>query len=166
MERAVDTLKHDDFSSSAVSLLLPQNLQSKAAFAEKADEKTKAAEGATVGAGSGAVLGGALGRVAGMGAIVIPGIGPFLAVGPVFATFLGVGTRVAVGGFLGTLLGIGIPEHDARRYEGRIGKGGSLLAVQCRNEDEVERARRILASTGAEDISSSYGNAQTDVSAA
>ena len=114
----------------------------------------KAPEGATAGASSGAVIGGALGWLVGTGALAIPGLGPFIAAGPLVAALAGVGVGGAVGGFTGALIGIGIPEYEAKRYEGRLEKGGVLLSVHCDSSDEVSRAKDILQRTGAEDIAS------------
>jgi hypothetical protein len=165
---AVAALRDHGFESSAVSVLMPHNLQSKqAAFAvEPADQKTKAGDGATVGAGSGAVVGGALGWLAGMGAIVIPGVGPFFALGPLIGTLLGAGTGGAVGGFLGTLIGVGIPESDARVYEGRMIKGDSLLVVQSQTPQQMQVARVVLEQSGADKISSSSSREAQNTSAA
>jgi hypothetical protein len=168
LNNAVSELRDRGFANSGVSVLLPQNLQSKqmSTGPEPSEEKTKAADGAKVGAGSGAVVGGALGWLAGMSAIVIPGVGPFLAVGPVVAMLMGVGTGGAVGGFLGTLIGVGIPEDEARVYEGRMIKGDSLLIVQCQGADQVQEARRVMEHSGAENISSTASVETRDASAA
>jgi Protein of unknown function (DUF3341) len=152
VESAVTTLRDTGFSNSDVSVLLPENLGSHELVTEKS---TKAPEGATAGAGSGAVVGGALGWLAGIGALVIPGIGPFIAAGPLVATLLGVGVGGALGGFTGALVGLGIPEYEAKRYEGRLLKGGILVAVHCENAEEVKRAKSVMEVTGAEEISSS-----------
>ena len=109
---------------------------------------------ATAGAGTGAVLGGALGLLAGIGALAIPGVGPLIAAGPIMAALAGVGVGGAVGGFTGALIGMGIPEYEAKRYEGRIAKGGILLSVHCDTSDEIKRAKDIMRGMGAEDISS------------
>src|SRR5206468_4762230 len=93
------------------------------------EKHTKAPEGATTGAGTGAVVGGALGWLAGIGALAIPGLGPFIAAGPIMAALAGAGVGGTVGGVTGALIGLGIPEYEAKRYEGRITKGGILLSV-------------------------------------
>jgi len=118
------------------------------------EKATKAPEGAVAGAGSGAVLGGTLGLLAGIGALAIPGVGPLIAAGPIMATLAGIGVGGAVGGFTGALIGLGIPEYEAKRYEGRLQRGGILLSVHCDTSDEIDRAKEILERTGAEDISS------------
>lgn len=159
-ERAADTLIKSGFSSSDISVLLPENLGSRPIGTEKA---TKAPEGAATGAGSGALLGGGLGLLAGIGALAIPGVGPFIAAGPIMAALAGMGVGGAVGGVAGALIGFGIPEFEAKRYEGRIQKGGILLSVHCDTSDEIKRAKELLKSTGAEDVSSS-GEASVDSS--
>jgi hypothetical protein len=150
-ERATDTLVQSGFSASDISVLLPENLGPKSIATEKA---TKAPEGAATGATSGAVLGGGLGLLVGIGALAIPGLGPFIAAGPIMAALAGMGVGGAVGGVTGALIGLGIPEYEAKRYEGRLQKGGILLSVHCDTSDEIKRAKDILKNTGAEDVSS------------
>jgi hypothetical protein len=158
VEHALDSLKASGFRNTDVSVLLPENLGTKDLGTEKS---TKAPEGAATGAGSGAVIGGALGWLAGIGALAIPGLGPFIAAGPIVAALAGMGVGGAVGGVTGALVGMGIPEYEAKRYEGRIEKGGILLSVHCDSSDWVKKAKDILAATGAEDISST-GEASAD----
>ena len=150
-DRATDSLVSSGFSASDISALLPENLGSKQIGTEKA---TKAPEGAAAGACSGAVLGGTLGLLAGIGALAIPGVGPLIAAGPIMAALAGIGVGGAVGGFTGALIGLGIPEYEAKRYEGRIQKGAILLSVHCDTSDEIKRAKEVMKRTGAEDISS------------
>jgi hypothetical protein len=150
-EYAVETLSRDGFPISDISVLVPETIGNKDMGTEKA---TKAPEGAAAGAGSGAVLGGALGLLAGIGALAIPGIGPFIAAGPIMATLAGIGVGGAVGGFTGALIGVGIPEFEAKRYEGRLQKGGILLSLHCDTSDDVKRAKQILEGLRAEDVSS------------
>jgi len=151
-ERAVDSLIAGGFNSSAISVLLPDSRSTKD-FAHTKD--TKAPEGTTVGATTGGVLGGALGLLAGVGALAIPGVGPFIAAGPIMAGLAGLGVGGAVGGLLGALIGMGIPEYEAKRYEGRVKKGGTLLSVHCDTSDQVKVAKDMLKATGAEDVASS-----------
>jgi uncharacterized membrane protein len=146
-DHATDTLVRSGFAPSAISALLPENLGTRQIGTEKA---TKAPEGAATGAGSGAVLGGALGLLAGIGALAIPG------------ALAGVGVGGAVGGFTGALIGLGIPEYEAKRYEGRVQKGGILLSVHCDSSEAVKRAKEIMKITSAEDISST-GESSADV---
>src|SRR5258708_391312 len=120
VENAVDALKVEGFRNTDISVLLPDNVGSKD-FAHQ--KNTKAPEGAATGAGSGAVVGGALGWLAGIGALSIPGLGPFIAAGPIMGMLAGVGAGGAVGGLAGGLIGLGIPEYEAKRYEGRIKEG-------------------------------------------
>lgn len=149
VSNAVDTLKHAGFRNTDISVLFPENAGSKDLAHEK---HTKAPEGAVAGASSGAIIGGALGWLVGIGAIAIPGIGPFVAAGPILTMLSGIGVLGAVGGFTGALVGVGIPEYEAKRYEGRIRSGGILLSVHCDSSDWVKRAKDVLAQTGAMDI--------------
>src|ERR1700730_6667733 len=150
-EYAVSALKVGGFRETDISVLLQENIGTKDLVTEKA---TKAPEGAATGAGSGAIIGGALGLLAGTGAIAIPGLGPLLAAGPIVATLAGIGAGGTVGGLAGALIGLEMPEYEAKRYQGRIENGGILLSVHCDNPDWVIKAKRLLSSTGAEDISS------------
>ena len=151
VENAVGQLQAAGFRYADVSVLLPENLGSKELGTEK---NTKAPEGAVTGAASGAVIGGALGWLVGIGSLAIPGLGPFIAAGPIMAALAGVGAGGAVGGMAGALVGFGIPEYEAKRYEGRVQKGGILLSVHSDNSDWTKKAKTILEHTGAEDISS------------
>jgi hypothetical protein len=150
-DTATDALVKAGFTASDVSVLLPENLVTRQIGTEKA---TKAPEGATTGAGTGAVLGGTLGLLAGIGALAIPGVGPFIAAGPIMAALAGMGVGGAVGGLAGALIGLGMPEYEAKRYEGRLKEGGILLSVHCDTSDQIKRAKEVLKNTGAEDISS------------
>jgi hypothetical protein len=150
-ERAVDTLIAAGFGSSAISVLTPDTGSTRD-FAHHKD--TKAPEGTTAGATTGGVIGGTLGVLAGVGALAIPGVGPFIAAGPIMAGLAGLGIGGAVGGIVGALVGMGIPEYEAKRYEGHVKDGGTLLSVHCDTSDQVSRAKDMLKSTGAKDISS------------
>src|SRR5262249_13583351 len=110
---------------------------------------------------TGAIIGGALGWLAGIGALAIPGLGPFVAAGPIMAALAGVGAGGAIGGIAGALIGMGIPEYEAKRYEGRVKDGGLLLSVHCDDSKWTKRAKPILEHTGADDISST-GEAAVD----
>jgi hypothetical protein len=160
-ERVVDRLMQSGFISDDISVLVPDN-QSSHQFAHK--KNTKAPEGTTAGATAGGAIGGTLGLLAGIGALAIPGVGPFLAAGPLMSALTGLGVGGAVGGLIGALVGMGIPEYEAKRYEGRVKDGGILLSVHCDTSDQIKRAKEILKSTGAEDISSS-GEAGSDYKA-
>jgi hypothetical protein len=151
VENAVDELKAQGFRNTDISVLLPENVGTKDFAHEKG---TKAPEGMATGATSGAVVGGALGWLAGIGALAIPGVGPLIAAGPIIAALTGVGVGGAVGGITGGLIGMGIPEYEAKRYEGRIKSGNILLSVHADDSTWIDKAERILKSTGAEDISS------------
>ena len=148
-ESAVSTLKAEGFRATDISVLLPENVGSKDLAHLKA---TKAPEGASAGAGSGAVIGGALGWLVGIGALTIPGIGPLVAAGPIVAALAGAGAVGAIGGVAGALVGMGIPEYEAKRYEGRVRKGGILLSVHADDSKWANRAKNLLMTTGAEDV--------------
>ena len=162
VSEAVDALKQAGFRSTDISVLCPENSGTKDFAHEK---HTKAPEGAVAGASSGAIIGGALGWLAGIGALAVPGIGPFIAAGPIVAMLSGVGVGGTLGGFTGALIGVGIPEYEAKRYEGRIRNGCILLSVHCDNSDWVKRAKELLENTGATDISTST-EAKADFAAA
>jgi uncharacterized membrane protein len=150
-ERAVDALITSGFSNEDISVLLADTRSTKE-FAHHKD--TKAPEGTTVGATTGGVIGGTLGLLAGIGALAIPGVGPFIAAGPIMAGLAGLGVGGAVGGLVGALVGMGIPEYEAKRYEGRVKNGGTLLSVHCDTADQVKRAKDVLKDSGAEDVAS------------
>ena len=158
VEGAVDALREAGFRNTDVSVLFPENIGTKDFAHEKA---TKAPEGATAGAGTGAIVGGALGWLAGIGALAIPGVGPLVAAGPIMAALAGVGVGGTIGGITGMLIGMGIPEYEAKRYEGRIREGGILLSVHSDNSDWKRKAKDILERTGAQDIASA-GEASAD----
>jgi hypothetical protein len=151
VENAVEVLKEAGFRNGDISVLFPQRAGSKG-FAH--DRGTRVPEGAVAGAGTGAMLGGALGWLVGIGTLAIPGLGPFIAAGPIMAALAGMGMGGAVGGITGALIGMGIPEHQAKRYEVRVKEGGILLSVHSDNSDWAKRANEILQRTGAQDISS------------
>jgi len=150
-EYAFGVLKKQGFRPSDISVLLQENPGTKDLVTTRA---TKAPEGAATGAGSGAVIGGALGWLAGTGALSFPTLGPLIVAGPIIATLAGIGVGGVLGGVSGTLVGLGTPEYEAKRYQGRIEKGGILLSVHCDNPNWATKAKRLLDSTGAEDISS------------
>ncbi|HXS77184.1 MAG TPA: hypothetical protein VN753_13485 [Terracidiphilus sp.] len=150
-ETAVTDLTSAGFSSQDVSVLMAD----KSGTREFATEKnTKAPEGTTTGAGVGGTIGGTLGLLAGIGAIAIPGVGPLIAAGPVMATLAGLGIGGTVGGIVGALVGMGIPEYEAKRYEGRVKDGGILVSVHCDSSEEVSRAKKVLEAAGGEDVAS------------
>jgi hypothetical protein len=150
-ERAVDAVVHGGFSEADVSVLMADSQGTKDFAHEK---QTKAPEGTTVGVAAGGTIGGTLGLLAGIGALAIPGVGPFIAAGPIMGALAGLGVGGAVGGLVGALAGMGIPEYEAKRYEGRLKEGGVLLSVHCDTSDEITRAKDILKHTGATDIAS------------
>jgi len=151
VENAVDALRMAGYRNTDISVLFPQNQGTKDFAHEK---HTKAPEGATTGAGAGVVVGGALGWLAGIGALAIPGIGPFIAAGPIMAALAGAGVGGTLGGMVGALVGMGVPEYEAKRYEGRVKSGGILLSVHCDDSDWTSKAKEILKSAGGEDVSS------------
>src|SRR6266404_6552364 len=150
LENALNELKQAGFRHEDISVLFPENLGSKELTTVKA---TKAPEGVAAGAGSGAVVGGALGWLAGIGALAIPGIGPFIAAGPIVAALAGLGVGSAVGGITGGLVGLGIPEFEAKRYEGKVKDGNILISVHTEDGTQRTRAKEIFQNNGAEDIS-------------
>src|SRR5216683_3779439 len=151
VENAVDALRQEGFRNTDISVLFPENEGTKDFAHEKS---TKAPEGTATGAGTGAVIGGGLGWLAGIGALAIPGLGPFIAAGPIMAALAGVGVGGAIGGIAGALIGMGIPEYEAKRYEGRVKDGGILLSVHSDTSDQIKVAKDVLKQTGAQDISS------------
>ena len=151
VDGAVESLRASGFRNTDISVLFPENVGTKDFAHEKG---TKAPEGAATGGTTGAIIGGTLGWLAGIGALAIPGLGPFIAAGPIMAALAGAGAGGVVGGITGALIGMGIPEYEAKRYEGRVKKGGILLSVHSDDSDWTARAKRILEQTGAEDISS------------
>jgi len=151
-ERTVDDLMAAGFSNDDISVLLPDNQGTKD-FAH--DKSTKAPEGTAAGVTTGGVIGGTLGLLAGIGVLAIPGVGPFIAAGPIMSALAGLGVGGAVGGIIGALVGMGIPEYEAKRYEGHIKAGRVLLSVHCDTSEKVARAKDLLKHTGAQDIASS-----------
>jgi hypothetical protein len=152
VEFATDTLTRAGFPVSDISVLVPESLGGPRDMGT--EKATKAPEGAAAGVTAGGVIGGTLGVLAGVGLLAIPGLGPFIAAGPIMAGLAGLGVGGAVGGVTGALVGMGIPEFEAKRYEGRLQKGGILLSVHCNTSEEITRAKEILKVTGAEDVSS------------
>ena len=150
-EQAANALINAGFSSSDISVLLPENLGTREIGTEKA---TKAPEGATAGAGTGAVLGGALGLLAGIGALAIPGVGPLIAAGPIMATLAGMGVGGAVGGVTGALVGMGIPEFEAKRYDAKVREGSILISVHTESSHQRDVAKDVFKRNNADDISS------------
>lgn len=149
IEEAVEQLKAEGFRNTDISVLFPESEGNREFAVEKG---TKAPEGAAAGAPTGAVIGGALGWLVGIGSLAIPGLGPFIAAGPIMAALAGAGAGGLVGGIAGALIGMGIPEYEANRYEGRIKKGGILLSVHADDREWKNKGKEILERTGAEDI--------------
>ena len=148
-ERIVAQLQDRGVPSGDISALFPDTRGSKD-FAHV--HNTKAPEGAVAGVGAGGVIGGTLGLLAGIGALAIPGVGPLIAAGPLLATLSGAATGAAVGGIAGGLIGLGIPEFEAKAYEGKIRSGNILIAVHTDNSETEKRAKQIFESQGAHDI--------------
>jgi hypothetical protein len=151
-ETAVDHLLSAGFSNSDISVLLPDD-DSTRAFAH--EKHTKAPEGTATGVATGGVIGGTLGLLAGIGVLAIPGVGPLIAAGPIMAALAGLGAGGAVGGVVGALVGMGIPEYEAKRFEGAVKNGGTLLSVHCDTSEDVTNAKQTLKDTGAHDIAAS-----------
>ncbi len=158
VQDAIVVLRMKGFRSTDVSVLIPENEGSKDLATMKS---TKAPEGAVAGAGSGALVGGTLGWLVSIGMLSVPGVGAFIAAGPIIAILAGVGAGAAVGGIAGGLIGLEVPEYEAKRYGGRVRRGGVLLSVHCDNEAWTRSAKKVLEHTGAEDISNT-GEARAD----
>jgi hypothetical protein len=148
-DRIVTDLKNANFSNNDISALFADKETSRDFAHEK---NTKAPEGAVTGALTGGGIGGALGWIAGIGALAIPGVGPFVAAGPIMAALSGAAIGATVGGIAGGLVGLGIPELEAKRYEGKVKNGNILISVHTENGDEIDRAKEIFKAAGAEDI--------------
>ena len=157
----VEKLRSAGFSDNDISVLFPDKGSTRE-FAHK--KETKMPEGATIGAGTGGAVGGTIGLLAGIGALAIPGLGPFIAAGPIMAALSGGAIGAGVGGLAGALVGLGIPEYEAKRYEGKVKEGGILISVHSENNDETNRAKDIFKEAGAHDISST-GETHADVKA-
>jgi hypothetical protein len=158
VEYAVDLLRAEGFRNTDISVLFPENKGTKDFAVEK---NTKAPEGTATGVTTGAVVGGALGWLAGIGALAIPGVGPLIAAGPIVAALTGAGVGGAIGGIAGALIGMGIPEYEAKRYEGRVKEGGILLSVHCDDSNWTKKAKDTLERTGATDVAST-GESRAD----
>lgn len=150
-QRIVVDLKSAGFGNNDISVLFPDKTGTRD-FAH--EHNTKAPEGTAAGAGVGALLGGALGWLAGIGSLAIPGIGPFIAAGPIMAALGGAAVGGTVGGITGALVGMGIPEYEAKRYEGRIREGNYLISVHTEDSTQRSKAKEIFERAGAEDIAS------------
>jgi hypothetical protein len=148
-DQIVEQLKAGNFSNNDISVLFADKNASRDFAHEK---NTKAPEGAVAGAGAGGVIGGTLGWIAGIGALAIPGVGPFIAAGPIIAALSGVAIGAAIGGIAGGLIGLGIPEIEAKRYEGKIKNGNILISVHTEDSEEISRAKEIFTKAGAQDI--------------
>lgn len=151
-EVAVDHLLARGFTNESISVLLPDD-ESTRAFAH--EKNTKAPEGAAAGVTTGGIIGGTLGLLAGIGTLAIPGVGPLIAAGPIMGALAGLGVGGAVGGVVGALVGMGIPEYEAKRYEGAVKGGGTLLSVHCDTSEQISAAKKALEDTGARDIAGS-----------
>lgn len=162
VEEAITQFRDAGFRAVDISVLFPENSGSKDFGHEK---NTKAPEGATAGGMAGGIAGGVMGWLTGVGMLAIPGLGPLIAAGPIVAALAGAGAVGALGGAIGGLVGLGIPEYEAKRYEGRIREGGVLLSVHCDSSVWVKRARDILRQSGAQDVAAAgekagdFGNA-------
>jgi hypothetical protein len=148
-ENLVNALKADDFADAEISALFPDKEGTKD-FVH--DNSTKAPEGAVTGASTGGVLGGTLGLLAGIGALAIPGVGPLIAAGPIMAALSGAAVGAALGGVAGALVGMGIPEYEAKMYEGKIRDGNILIGVHCVNGDQLKRAEETFKKYQATDV--------------
>lgn len=149
LDRTVEILKSQNFRNSDISVLMPSRHGTKDFAFEK---KSKAPEGATTGAAAGALGGVVLGWLVGAGALAIPGLGPFIAAGPIMAAIAGAGVGGTVGGVAGGLIGLGIPEYEAHRYAGFIKEGGMLISIHVDDDKWEDKAREILEDNGARDV--------------
>jgi hypothetical protein len=149
-DRAVEALDSSGFSKSDISVLFPDKQGTRDFAVEK---NTKAPEGAAAGAGVGGTIGGTVGLLAGIGALAIPGLGPFIAAGPLMAALSGAAAGAALGSLTGALIGMGIPELEAKIYDEKVRAGHILLAVHTDDSDERDRAKKVLQNAGATDIS-------------
>lgn len=150
-EAIVEQLKVSGFSNNDISVLFPDRETTRDFAHEK---NTKAPEGAVAGASTGGVIGGSLGWIAGIGALAIPGVGMFVAAGPLLAALSGAAAGAAIGGVTGALIGMGIPEIEAKRYDGKIRNGNILISVHAQGDQAIDRVKEIFRHAGAEDISS------------
>lgn len=150
--RIANAIKAAGFADGDISVLFPDKSGTRD-FAH--EQNTKAPEGMATGAGAGGLLGGGLGWLVGIGSLAIPGVGPFIAAGPIMAALGGAAIGATVGGLTGALVGMGIPELEAKQYEGKIRDGNILISVHTDSGEEVERAKAILDREGVEDISTS-----------
>jgi hypothetical protein len=161
--RIANDLRSAGFSDNDISVLFPDK-EGTRDFAH--EQHTKAPEGAVSGVAAGGIIGGALGWLVGIGSLAIPGLGPFIAAGPILAALSGVAAGGTVGGVVGAMIGMGIPEYEAKRYEGKLQEGNILISVHAENSDEVSRAKEIFKEAGAEDVAYSgeesvNGNSRT-----
>ena len=150
-EAIVRRLDEVGIPKSDVSALFPDKSGSRD-FAHQ--HNTKAPEGTAIGASAGGVTGGVLGLLAGIGTLAIPGVGPFIAAGPIMAALSGAAVGAAIGGIAGALIGLGIPEFEAKQYEAKIKKGNILISVHATDGDAVHRVKDIMKQAGAQDITS------------
>src|SRR6478735_1336551 len=148
-EKIVQDLKAGGFSNNDISVLFPDKSGTKD-FAH--EQHTKAPEGAVTGAGTGGIVGGALGWLMGIGALAIPGVGPFIAAGPIMAALSGAAIGATAGGITGALVGYGIPEYEAKLYAGKLEKGHILLGVHASSADKAKVAKDAFKSVKAHDI--------------
>ncbi len=149
-EACISKLQNAGFRIDDISVLMSDQDTTRDLAVEKT---TKAPEGVTTGVSAGGVIGGALGLLAGIGVLAIPGLGPFIAAGPIMGALAGLGVGTAAGGLIGVLAGMGVPEFEAKRYEGHVKEGGILVSVHCESSEHVDRAKGVLKAAGAESIS-------------
>ena len=164
----VTQLRNAGFANNDISVLFPSSDGEhivKSDIDKKTGQETKSSDGAIAGAGAGGLLGGSLGLLAGIGALAIPGLGPFIAAGPILATISGLAGGAAVGGLTGALVGLGIPEEHAKFYETHVKNGGALIAVHADKKDEQLRAEQLLSAIGASRVALSPPDSVRDVPA-
>jgi hypothetical protein len=149
-ELVISDLHRAGFLTSDISVLLPDNGATRDLALEQG---TKAPEGAVSGGAAGGTIGGALGILAGIGAFAIPGIGPLIAAGPIMAALSGIAVGATAGAIAGALIGLGIPEIQAKAYEGKVKSGAALVSVHAEDQKQLEIAQNIFKLHGADDVS-------------
>ena len=148
-ETVLNELKGAGFSNNDISVLVPDTMGSHDLATDKA---TKAPEGTATGATTGGILGGALGWLAGIGALAIPGLGPFIAAGPIMGALSGAAAGATAGGLTGALVGLGIPEYEAKQYEAKVKGGNILISVHTDDGDERTHVKEVFTRYQADDI--------------
>lgn len=148
-ESIVNELKNAGFPNNDISVLMSDTSGTRD-FAH--EQNTKIPEGATTGVVTGMGTGALLGWLAGIGTLAIPGVGPFIAAGPIMAALGGAAVGGATGGIIGALVGMGIPEYEAKHYDGKISSGNTLISVHTEDSNQEKSAKDVFERLGAQDI--------------